>query len=56
MINHTNEQLNELVEAKFINFIENDLDYDNFTSAEITLICAKLAAKFATYAGDAIDF
>lgn len=54
--NHTNDELNSLVDAKFERMVEEVLDYDNYTSDEITLICAKLAAKFATYAGDAIDF
>lgn len=55
----TNDELNELVDGLFLDFIEGRevcFDLDVHPSNEVTVIMAKLAAKFATYAGDALDF
>ena len=53
----THESLNARVDLVFERMIESDLlDLDNMTSDDITLFCAGLAAKFASYAMDAIDF
>lgn len=55
----TNDEMNDLVEVLFLDFLEGrsiTFDIDAFSSNEITLIFAKLAAKFASYAGDGKDF
>jgi len=55
----TNEQATEIAETFFLDLIEGrslSFDIDAYSSQEITVIFAKIAAKFATYAGDAIDF
>lgn len=51
----TNDQLNDRADAIFQGFIESDFA-DDLTPHERTLLMAKLAAKFATYAGDEIAF
>lgn len=54
-----NDDMNALVEVLFLDFLEGRpviFDIDAHTSEEITLIFAKIAAKFATYAGDGKDF
>lgn len=55
----TNDELNAIVEQFWHDLIEGrpvTLDFDNYSTLEITLLTAKIAAKFASYAGDAIDF
>ena len=54
----TNEELNDLADAIFLDFIENrqtPFDIDDYKSADITLLFAKVAARFAAYAGDQRD-
>lgn len=53
----TNDELTKLTDDLFTKFIESDdFSYDKFSSHEITLICSRLAMKFAQYASDEIDF
>lgn len=52
----TNAQLDTIAEHIFLKVLETHDHFSERTTDEITLICAKVAAKFATYAGDAIDF
>jgi hypothetical protein len=54
--NHTNDQLDARVETIYLKVLETEDHFSELTTDEITLVCAKLAAKFATYAGDAINF
>ena len=51
----TNDELNARADEAFRGFIESDFG-DDLTPHERTLLMAKLAAKFATYAGDERDF
>lgn len=51
----TNDELNARVEDAFISFIESDV-VDDLSTHDRTLFMAKMAAKFATYAGDEQNF
>jgi hypothetical protein len=51
----TNEELNQRADDVFQGFIESDFA-DDLMPNDVTLLMAKLAAKFATYAGDERNF
>jgi hypothetical protein len=55
-INHTNDELDARVDTIYLKVLETEDHFSELTTDEITLVCAKLAAKFATYAGDSINF
>lgn len=54
--NLTNDQLDTLADAIFTKVIESREFDDDLNSDDVTVLSAKLAAKFATYAADATNW
>lgn len=50
----TNAELEAYAEELFQDFLASSFD-GGLTSSEVTILTAKLAARFATYAGDERD-
>lgn len=55
----TDRDFQETVDKKFVEFIETGnllIDLEDLNPLERTILFSKLAAKFAEYAGDLINF
>lgn len=54
-VQRSDEELNERVEKAFLEVIESSA-IDDLTSDEVTIVTARLASRFAEYAGDAANW
>lgn len=54
-IDRSESDLDSRVEKLFISAIESP-ELEELTSDEVTIVTARLAARFATYAGDAANW
>jgi hypothetical protein len=54
--NLTNDQLDKRADAIFNEVLESHNFDEGLNSDDVTVLSAKLAAKFATYASDAINW